>query len=64
MKLDFTGQSVLVTGGGSGIGRAACLAFAESGARIACVDRDQALGAEVVEQIRGRAGRRSTSLPT
>ena len=36
----FAGQLVLVTGAGSGIGRATALAFAESGARVVVVDRD------------------------
>ncbi|MFF3612367.1 SDR family oxidoreductase [Streptomyces sp. NPDC002580] len=36
----FGGQLVLVTGAGSGIGRATALAFAESGARVVAVDRD------------------------
>ncbi|OIJ91990.1 SDR family oxidoreductase [Streptomyces colonosanans] len=36
----FAGQLVLVTGAGSGIGRATAVAFAESGARVVAVDRD------------------------
>ncbi|MEW2303301.1 SDR family oxidoreductase [Streptomyces sp. NPDC006655] len=36
----FGGQLVLVTGAGSGIGRATALAFAEAGARVVAVDRD------------------------
>ncbi|MEU0249196.1 SDR family oxidoreductase [Streptomyces sp. NPDC006235] len=36
----FSRQLVLVTGAGSGIGRATALAFAESGARVVAVDRN------------------------
>ena len=38
--LDFTGKSVLVTGGATGIGRATALAFAGQGAAVAIGDVD------------------------
>ncbi|MBK3426130.1 SDR family NAD(P)-dependent oxidoreductase, partial [Methylobacterium ajmalii] len=41
----FTDRAVLVTGAGSGIGRASALLFAREGAAVAVVDRDAA-GAE------------------
>ena len=38
--LDFTGQSVLITGASTGIGRAVALAFARQGGKIAIGDAD------------------------
>ncbi|GAA4795607.1 SDR family oxidoreductase [Streptomyces ziwulingensis] len=48
----FGGQLVLVTGAGSGIGRATALAFAEAGARVVCVDRDGGTAADTAGRCR------------
>jgi NAD(P)-dependent dehydrogenase (short-subunit alcohol dehydrogenase family)/pimeloyl-ACP methyl ester carboxylesterase len=48
----FGGQLVLVTGAGSGIGRATAFAFAESGARVVAVDRDAEAAARTAETSR------------
>ena len=52
----FTGKVALVTGGSTGIGRAATLAFAAAGARVAVASRTQATGEEVVRLIREAGG--------
>jgi NAD(P)-dependent dehydrogenase (short-subunit alcohol dehydrogenase family)/pimeloyl-ACP methyl ester carboxylesterase len=48
----FGGQLVLVTGAGSGIGRATALAFAEAGARVVAVDRNAEAAARTAELSR------------
>ncbi|WP_097217815.1 MULTISPECIES: SDR family oxidoreductase [unclassified Streptomyces] len=48
----FGGQLVLVTGAGSGIGRATALAFAEAGARVVAVDRNAEAAARTAESSR------------
>lgn len=48
----FGGQLVLVTGAGSGIGRATTFAFAEAGARVVAVDRDAEAVARTAELSR------------
>ncbi|MET8640530.1 SDR family oxidoreductase [Streptomyces sp. NPDC004675] len=53
----FAGQLVLVTGAGSGIGRATALAFAEAGARVVAVDRDAEGAARTAEQARSNGAR-------
>lgn len=52
----FEDKVVLVTGAGSGIGRAAALAFAAEGARVAVVDTDALHGAETVATIFAQGG--------
>ncbi|MEU6219685.1 SDR family oxidoreductase [Streptomyces sp. NPDC047022] len=48
----FGGQLVLVTGAGSGIGRATACAFAQAGARVVAVDRDAESAARTAELAR------------
>ncbi|MEH2583480.1 2-keto-3-deoxy-L-fuconate dehydrogenase [Nitrobacteraceae bacterium AZCC 2161] len=50
MRLE--GRTAIVTGGGSGIGRASALLFAKEGAFIALVDRDEAGLQETMAEIR------------
>ena len=46
----------MVTGGGSGIGRATCLRFAGEGARVLVVDIDDKDGMTTVGRIREAGG--------
>jgi 2-hydroxycyclohexanecarboxyl-CoA dehydrogenase len=52
----FDGRTVVVTGGGGGIGGATCGRFAEEGARVAVLDRDADAAARVVDGIRLAGG--------
>jgi NAD(P)-dependent dehydrogenase (short-subunit alcohol dehydrogenase family) len=53
---EFESKVALVTGGGSGIGRATALAFAQEGARVVIGNRNIERGEETVSMIRDAGG--------
>jgi NAD(P)-dependent dehydrogenase (short-subunit alcohol dehydrogenase family) len=60
---EFEGKIALVTGGGSGIGRATAVAFAREGAQVVIGNRNAARGEETVAIIR-KAGGTASFQPT
>jgi len=56
MTKQFKGKVALVTGGASGIGRAALLAFARDGAKVVVADVQVDGGEETVKMIKGSGG--------
>lgn len=56
MTSTLKGKTIIVTGGGSGIGRAACLHFAADGANVVVADRDAAAGDETQRMIADNGG--------
>jgi NAD(P)-dependent dehydrogenase (short-subunit alcohol dehydrogenase family) len=56
VNFEFNGQTALVTGAGSGIGRATAIAFAAHGARVMVADTSEELGLKTVSDIRNAGG--------
>ena len=56
----FEGKTVIVTGGGGGIGGATCRRFAKEGARVAVFDIDLEAAAKVADAIGAAGGQAST----
>ncbi|MFP4466590.1 MAG: SDR family oxidoreductase [Candidatus Goldiibacteriota bacterium] len=52
----FSGQTVLVTGGSSGIGRAASLLFANEGAKVIIADLEKKESADTLQKIKDSGG--------
>lgn len=53
--MNFTDQTVIVTGPGSGIGRAAALRFAELGANVVIADKNEAAARDVADEAGAKA---------
>src|SRR5277367_3656269 len=53
---EFAGKVALVTGGGSGLGRATAIAFAAAGAKVAVDDINDAGGRETIRMIEQTGG--------
>jgi NAD(P)-dependent dehydrogenase (short-subunit alcohol dehydrogenase family) len=57
MTAHLEGRNAVVTGGGSGIGRAIALGYAREGAQVAVLDLDADTAAETVKAITGAGGK-------
>jgi len=57
MKFNLKGKNVIVTGGGSGIGRAIAIALAGNGAEVHIFDLKEEEALEVVAEIKSVGGK-------
>src|SRR6185437_7482015 len=57
--MDIEGKTALVSGGGSGIGRATVVMLANAGARVVAADIDEKGGAETIEMATKAGGKAS-----
>ena len=55
--MEIRGTTAVITGGGSGIGRAVSERLARDGASVVVADVDSAGGAETIKRIEGTGGR-------
>lgn len=54
---EYTGKTIIVTGGAKGIGRAISLTFAQAGGNVVCADIDVTAGAEISQLAQDAEGR-------
>jgi len=53
----LNGKTAVITGGGSGIGRAIALLFAKQGAEVCILDYDETAATNIADEIKANAGR-------
>lgn len=58
----YVGRTALVTGAGSGIGRATALRLADEGAHVVCLEREPDPAYKVVREIHARGGRANAAV--
>jgi 2-hydroxycyclohexanecarboxyl-CoA dehydrogenase len=64
MELNLAGKSVIVTGGGSNIGRAISLAFAREGVNLTVADIDESHGQKTATEAEGLGAKASVAVRT
>jgi len=62
--MDPNGKAALITGAGSGIGRATALLLAENGASVVVADVDESGGNETVEMVKAAGGEAMVAFTT
>ncbi|NND49493.1 MAG: SDR family oxidoreductase [Rhizobiales bacterium] len=62
LGMDFDGQSVIVTGGATGIGEACCHLFAQSGADVTVMDINREGAERVANDVTGKGGKAEVSI--
>lgn len=55
--MSFVGKTVVVTGGGSGMGKAICIEFADRGANVVCVGRNMDKLKKVVDEVNAKGAK-------